>query len=81
MCGIVPRLVGFPYENPLRSSALEATNGDSNFADDEEEAFSSSGVIRLVVGESSRTLSPHLKQNLSLAFTLQPQEFAELLNF
>ena len=55
LCGIVPRVVGFPYENPLRSSALEATNCDSDFADDEEEAFSSSGVIRLVVCELSGT--------------------------
>ena len=56
LCGIVPRLVGFPYENPLRSSTLEATNCHSDFADDEEEAFSFSGVIRLVVGELSGTL-------------------------
>ena len=56
LCGIVPRLVGFPYENPLRSSTLEATNCDSDFADDEEESFSFSCVIRLVVGELSGTL-------------------------
>ena len=56
LCGIVPRLVGFPYENALRSSSLEATNCDIDFADDEEKAFSTSAVIRLVVGELSGTL-------------------------
>ena len=56
LCGIVPRVVRFPYENPLSSSALETTNSHSDFVEDEEEAFSSSGVIRLVVGELSGTL-------------------------
>ena len=37
------------------TTALEATNCDSDFASDEEEACSSSGVIRLVVGELSGT--------------------------
>ena len=39
--GIATRVVGSPYENPLCFTALEATNCDSDFANDEEEAFSS----------------------------------------
>ena len=41
LCGIATRVVGPPYENRLRSTALQATNCDSGFTDDKEEAFSS----------------------------------------
>ena len=39
--GIATRVVGFPYENPLRSSAIEATNCDRDFADYKEKPSSS----------------------------------------
>ena len=55
-------------KNPRRSSAFEAKNCDIGFAEDE--AFSCSEVLSLPLS----TFAPHLKQNLSPQFTLDPHE-------
>jgi len=60
---------------PLRSSALEAKYCDNDFVDEEDEARSSSGVLILALGcDISAPLEPHLKENLSPGFTLDPHE-------
>ena len=60
----------FGLLNPLRSSALETKNWDSDFVDEEDYAFSSSGVLPLPLSDVSGTFAPHSK----FEFTLQPHE-------
>ena len=64
----------FGLLNPVRSSALETKNWDNDFVDEEDDAFSSSGVLTLPLSDVSGTFAPHFKQNLSPEFTLQPHE-------
>jgi len=52
----------------------ETKNWDNDFVDEEDDGFSSSGVLPRPLSDVSGTYGPHLKQNLSPEFTLQPHE-------